>query len=129
MVASNAHIANFCETQKQYKEVATKVNANPSVAQMATWKTVRERVKNLQETFDHNGNSKQNMSGIGEEIVEMEGLFMSMRDVRADILSHKSAKNILERELDRRKEKGKVHIDFFKYPLYYYSCCIHLLVQ
>lgn len=71
MVSSNAHIAAFVETLKRYEEADTNVIENPSVTETVTWKTIRDRNKLLQESFDRNLKNNQRLFGIGGEIFEL----------------------------------------------------------
>ena len=64
--AANAHVAAFGENGKRYGDAASNFNANPTVVQTVTWKSVRDRYKRLQEQFDKSYNANQRLSGVGQ---------------------------------------------------------------
>ena len=92
VLAANAHDAALGENGKRYGEAAGNFNANISVVQTVTWKSVRDCYKRLQEHFDKSDNANQRLSGVGGEIGEMEELLMSMREARDDLSVPKTAK-------------------------------------
>ena len=102
--AANAHVAAFGENGKRYGDAASNFNANPSVFQTVTWKSVRDRYKRLQEQFHKSDNANQRLSGVGGEVGEIEELLMEMREARDDLAVQKTAKKTAQQETDREKE-------------------------
>ena len=102
--AANAHVAAFGENGKRYGDAASNFNANPTVAQTVTWKSVRDRYKRPKEQFDKRDNANQFVSGVGRESGEMEELLMEMQEARDDLAVQKTAKKTTQQETDREKE-------------------------
>ena len=102
--AANAHDAACGENGKRYGDAASNFNANLTVVQTVTWKSVRDRYKRVQEQFDKSDNANQRLSGVGGEIGEMEELLMGMREACDDLAVQKTAKKTAQQETDREKE-------------------------
>ena len=102
--AANAHVAAFGESGMRYEEAASHFNANPSVSQSFTWKTVRNCYKRRQAQFYKTDNASQRLSSVGGEIEAMEELLMAMRQARDFPTVTNTAKKNARQETDRKKE-------------------------
>ena len=102
--AANAHVAAFGENCKRYVDAASNFNANLSVVQTVTWKSVRDRYKRLQEQFDKSNNANQRLSGVPGEIREMKELLIAMPEAHVDLSVQKTAKKTAQQETGLEKE-------------------------
>lgn len=105
--AAQAHIASFGETRTRFENAATKANENPLLRARVTWKSIQDRYKRLQETFEKGQDAQQVLSGVGGGAMgEIEELLLGMREAKDDLAGRKRANKKRQAELDEKKDRA-----------------------
>ena len=105
VAATSAHLAAFGETRGIFQEAAGKVNANATMHEKVSWKSVCDRYKRIQDQFDRRGSCERRMSGMRGAVGELNELWMHMRQAWDDVLATKAAEKTAQRERDEEKDR------------------------
>ena len=86
--------------------MAAKVSLYVAFEEKASWKSVQDRYRRLQEQFDKDDDADRGRSGVGGGVTEMEELLSMMREERDDL----DAKKTAETKAEKEREKEKDHV-------------------
>jgi hypothetical protein len=87
--ASKAHIASFGTKRERFAAAADRANSNPDMRTNVTSKSIQDRHVKLQALYERDDAAQRKMSGVGDEVGELEELLGSMQEARADLDTQK----------------------------------------
>ena len=106
VAASKAHIAPHGETMARFQEAAIEANANPSFAHSVNAKSIHDRFLRLVEDFETSDAQEKAMSGVGEEIEEVDALLGDIVEARKDLATKKKGDGDANSDQEQKKLAG-----------------------
>jgi hypothetical protein len=104
VAAAKAHVAPYGDIRARFEIAAARASENERMGAELNAKSVHDRYVKLQRAFDKKDKEAQRMSGIEEEVTELDEILAQLREERDDCENRKQNQKYREKQCNDIKE-------------------------